>query len=217
MIDVLVVEDERVLADALEMALSEEPDIRVVGQANDGASAIRLAVDASPDVVVMDYRLPDKDGVAATVEIHQRRPGLPVVMLTGDTSDQLLLAALNAGVSGFLMKTEPLVDLVSSVRRAAAGEMTWPGDRLARLLSSDRRRAAVPESGASLTSRERDVLSLMGEGLDNKTIAGRLGLSLTTVRGYVQDVLRKLGAHSKLEAVVIASRTGLMPARRHRL
>ena len=207
----MIVEDQRVLADALALSLADEPDITVVGQAGDAATAIQLATQTSPDVVVMDYGLPDRDGLTATREIHRRRPSLPVVMLTGDTSDEVLLLALNAGVSGFLIKADPFGELVTSVRRAAAGEMTWPGDRLARLLAAGRRAGSRrSEGGASLTARERDVLRLMCDGLDNKTIADRLTLSLPTVRGYVQDVLRKLGAHSKLEAVVIASRTGLL-------
>ena len=208
-IRVLIVEDQRVLAEALSLSLQQESDIKVVGTANDAAGAERMVTERSPDVVVMDFHLPDRDGLAAAREIHRRRPGVPVIMLTGDTSDEILLAALNAGVNGFLVKDEPYADLISSVRRAAEGEVVWPADRLARLLAKGKRPQAEGDAGAKLTAREREVLALMCEGLDNKSIAARLGISLTTVRGYVQGVLEKLGVHSKLEAVVLASRTGL--------
>jgi DNA-binding NarL/FixJ family response regulator len=208
-IRVLVVEDQRVLAEALSQSLDIETDIEVVGSARNAERAIQMARDLRPDVVVMDHHLPDRDGIAATRQIHRDRPGVPVVMLTGDTSDDVLLAALNAGMSGFLLKDDPFGDLVASVRRAAAGEMVWPADRLARLLAQGPRGSGGGTS-LDLTARERDVLRLMCDGHDNKTIATHLGLSLTTVRGYVQDVLRKLGAHSKLEAVVIATRSGIL-------
>lgn len=208
-IRVLVVEDQKVLAEALSLSLAAEPDIKIVGRAGDAESAIRMAREHAPDVVVMDHHLPDHDGIHATRRIHTERPGLPVVMLTGDTSDEVLLSALGAGMSGFLLKDEPFGDLVSSVRRAAAGEMLWPADRLAKLLAKAPRDAPSDGLDQSLTPRERDVLRLMCQGHDNKTIARELGLTLATIRGYVQDVLRKLGAHSKLEAVVIATRSGL--------
>lgn len=202
-------EDQRVLADVLGLALADEPDIEVVGVADSAAAAERLAAARKPDVVLMDYHLPDRDGIAASREIHRVRPDVPIVVLTADTSDEALLVALNAGVSGFLIKNEPFTELMSTVRRAAAGEILWPADRLAALLTRTRGEPFATH-GRALTRREKDVLRLMSEGLDNKTIAHRLGLSLTTVRGYVQEILRKLGAHSKLEAVVVASRSGLL-------
>lgn len=209
-IRVLIVEDQRVLAEALSLSLTAEEDIEVVGTAPDVGTAVRMVRECAPDVVVTDHHFPGaEDGIAGTRRIHEIRPDIPVIMLTGDTSDDLLLSALNAGMNGFLIKDEPYGELVVSVRRAAAGEVVWPADRLARLLAKGPRSDGGSEVGAKLTGRERDVLALMCEGLDNKSIAGRLGLSLTTVRGYVQSVLGKLGVHSKLEAVVLASRTGL--------
>lgn len=209
-IRVLIVEDQRVLAEALGLSLSAEDDIEVVGNAADSTDAIRMVQEARPDVVVMDHHLPGgDDGITTTRRIHELRPELPVIMLTGNTSDELLLAALNAGMNGFLIKDEPFGELVASVRRAAEGEVIWPADRLARLLAKGPRSDGGAGVGAKLTGREREVLALMCEGMDNKTIAARLGISLTTVRGYVQNILGKLGVHSKLEAVVLASRTGL--------
>lgn len=209
-IKVLIVEDQRILAQALSLALADEPGLEVAGVAGDAASALRMVAERAPDVVLMDYGLPDQDGIAATRAIHRTRPDLPVVMLTGDTSDEVMLAALNAGMSGFLVKDEAVEQLVAAIRRAADGEMLWPAERLARLLGRARGSGRQTPSGGGLTSRERDVLALMSEGLDNKTIATRLHLSVATVRSYVQQVLAKLGAHSKLEAVVIASRNGLL-------
>lgn len=208
-IRVLIVEDQRVLAEALALSLTAEDDIEVVGTAPDVGTAVGMAKELAPDVVVMDHHLPGDDGIVGTQRIHAIRPELPVIMLTGNTSDELLLAALNAGMNGFLIKDEPYGDLVASVRRAADGEVVWPAERLARLLARGGQYAPDTGAAAKLTPRERDVLALMCDGLDNKTIAARLGLSLTTVRGYVQSVLEKLGVHSKLEAVVLATRTGL--------
>lgn len=206
----MIVEDQRILAEALQLALDGASDIEVIGIAGDAQTAIDMAAERKPEVVVMDYSLPDRDGLAATRAILRARPGLPVVMLTGDTSDDVMLAALNGGMSGFLVKDEAVGQLVEAVRRAAAGEMVWPAERLASLLAKSRRPSPRAAAGPELTARECDVLRLMSEGLDNKSIASRLDLSVATVRGYVQSILAKLGAHSKLEAVVIASRTGLI-------
>jgi DNA-binding NarL/FixJ family response regulator len=210
LIKLMIVEDQRVLADVLALAISDEHDIEVVGVAPNAATALGMAATARPDLVLMDYHLPDGDGVAASRAIHAVRPGMPIIILTGDASDEVLLAALNAGVSGFLVKSDPFAELVPWIRRAAAGEILWPAERLARLLARSEQGSAVQAKPGELTRRERDVLQLMSDGLDNKTIAHRLGISLTTTRGYVQGVLQKLGAHSKLEAVVIASRSGLL-------
>lgn len=207
---IVIVEDQKILAQALSLALADERDIEVVGVANDAESGIRMASELAPDVVVMDYALPDRDGIAATRAIHRTRPDLPVVMLTGDTSDEVMLAALNSGLSGFLTKDGAVENLAAAVRRAADGEMLWPAERLARLLARSRGAAKDAAGQAHLTAREHDVLRLMSQGLDNKTIADRLQISVSTVRGHVQGVLEKLGAHSKLEAVVIASRKGLV-------
>jgi two-component system response regulator DevR len=208
-IKILIVEDQRMLAESLAMRLGDERDIAIEGIAGDAATALAMLKRVRPDVVVMDHHLAGPmDGVEATMAIHRSRPELPVVMLTGDLGDDVLLAALNAGMSGFVVKNEALENLVDAVRRAAAGEMVWPAERLARLLAKSRHTLERPSP--ELTDREADILRLMGEGLDNKVIAQRLSLSLATVRGYVQQVLAKLGAHSKLEAVVIASRTGLL-------
>lgn len=208
---VLIVEDQRILAEALSLAMGEDANLEIAGVAHDAESGIRMARELKPDVVVMDYVLPDRDGIAAARAIHRDRPEVPVVMLTGDTSDEVMLAALNAGLSGFLVKDEAVLQLVAAVRRAGEGEMLWPADRLAGLLARSREKTRrSPGAASGLTAREGDVLRLMSQGLDNKTIADRLRLSVATVRGHVQKVLEKLGAHSKLEAVVIASRSGLM-------
>lgn len=198
------------LADALALTLADDPGIASVEIAADGEAAVRAVAAEQPDVVIMDHHLPGPDGLAVTRAVHRVCPDVPVVMLTGDTSDELLLAAVNAGISGFLIKDQAVERLMDAVRRAADGEMVWPAERMARLLARSRRTATTAKASSDLTPRERDVLRLMSEGLDNKVIAERLRLSLATVRGYVQQVLAKLGAHSKLEAVVIASRTGLL-------
>jgi DNA-binding NarL/FixJ family response regulator len=215
-IGVLIVEDHRVLAEGLEIVLSRAPGLRVVGVAATVAQAVLLAGTAAPDVVLMDEHLPDGNGSDAARAIRVIAPNIAVVMLSGDTSEASIFAAVQAGASGYLAKTMSAAPIVDAVRRAHAGEMLLPPEMLVDLLRSERQRslerAERDKLRASLTPREREVLGLMATGLDNQAIADRLTLSFSTVRGYVQAVIEKLGAHSKLEAVVKANSLGLLDA-----
>ncbi len=213
---VLVVEDHRVLAEGLENILAREPGFRVVGTAATAAEALRLAGTVVPDVVLMDQHLPDGNGSDAAKAIRSVAPGIAVVMLSADTSDEAILAAVQAGACGYLPKAMSAARVVDAVRRAHAGEMLLPPAMLVGLLRRQQQRefehAERDHLRASLTPREREVLGLMADGLDNQAIADRLRLSFSTVRGYVQAVIEKLGAHSKLEAVVKANSLGMLEA-----
>ena len=213
-VHVLIVEDQGTLADALRLALGLDAELHVVATAGTAADAVRLARTHRPQVVLMDHFLPDGTGVEATTAIRQELPGTAVVMLTGGATDDVMLAAIEAGVSGYLLKTEPADAIATAVRRAAAGEMLVPAATLAALLARGRERArrqvAQGQQAASLTAREREVLALMAKGVDTHAIAERLHISINTARGYVQNIIEKLGAHSRLEAVLRANEAGLL-------
>ena len=208
---VLIVDDHRMFADSLSRLLSDEDDIAVVGVATTGADAVRMVDQLRPDVMLVDYEIPDQNGVAITAEVKRRQPDVMVVMLTGSTDDRVLLAAIDAGCSGFLTKDRAAVEVANAVRAAAVGEALISPAQLARLLPKLSR--THRSLGSDLTGRERDILALVARGGTNRAIAEELFLSVNTVRNYVQSTLTKLGAHSKLEAVSMAVREGIIDSR----
>ncbi len=213
-IQVLIVDDHRLVAEGLEALLGACDDMRVLGAAGTAAEAVRMADEHPPDVIVMDFRLPDASGADAATTIRGRHPGAAVVFVSGDDSEDALLDAVRAGGCAFVPKSQAAADVATAVRRAAEGEMLISPDRLSALLARIQERAhddaAKQRLLADLTPREKQILRLMAEGLDNRAIAEQLVISFTTVRGHVQHVLEKLDAHSKLEAVARAARVGLL-------
>ncbi|NYD43787.1 response regulator [Nocardioides panaciterrulae] len=210
-IRVLVVDDHDVLASSLAAVLDQEPDLLSVGVAATLERARALIRTAAPDVVLLDHRLPDGDGVAAIGELLALRSGLRVVVLTASSADHVLVAAIEAGAAGFLSKTRSLAEVTAAVRAAASGEAVISPELLARLLPRLQRDGRPPHE--ALTGREREVLGLVAGGLTNAAIAEQLVVSVHTVRNHVANLSAKLGAHSKLEALSIAVREGLLPDR----
>ncbi|WP_189330101.1 response regulator transcription factor [Actinoplanes ianthinogenes] len=204
---VLVVEDQRTLADALRIGIDAQPDLECVGAVDRVDDALRLIATGHPDVVLMDIHLPGTDGVDGTRQVKAARPATRVLILTADPTPGLLAAAVAAGATGFLGKDTPFADILAAIRSPAGGKMIVEGEALAALARARSSREGRP---ATLTARETDILALMGDGLDPRAIAARLVISVHTVRGHVKQILRKLGAHSQLEAVVTATRTGLL-------
>ena len=211
-IRVLIVEDHRVLAQGLELALSLHADIEVVGMAASAEEAVSQAAQLSPTVVLMDFHLPDANGAEAASRIRAAaidRPGPAIVILSGDTSDDSMLKAIEAGVSAYISKTEFAGQVAEAIRKAAEGDMLVDRSTLIRLIKHQKVKAHQEGHRSklqqSLTQREIDVLRLMAEGLDSHQMAERLHISVTTVRGYVQAVIEKLGVHSRLEAVAVAA------------
>lgn len=203
----LVLDDHPVFAASLARTLADEPDIDVVGTQHsvaDGLAALHTEI----DVVLCDFRLADGDGVAFTREALRRQPQLRVVMLTASNDEAILAAALDAGCSGFVTKSEPLDTVIAAVRGAMAGEAVITPALLARLLPrlASRPRGRNPD----LTDREREVLSLIVRGLSNQEIASALTVALDTVRNHVRSILSKLGVHSKLQAAAVAVQRGLV-------
>ena len=200
------------LAASLAQALDAEPDLHVVGRAGSLARAEALIPSETPDVLLLDHRLPDGDGVTAIPRLLDLRPSMAVVVLTASAAEHVMVAAIEAGVSGFVSKTRGLGELTTAVRAAAAGEAVISPEMLSRLLPRFQRgRSGVAR--VTLTEREREVLGLVAEGLTNAAIAERLTVSVHTVRNHVANLSGKLGASSKLESLSIAVREGLLPDR----
>jgi DNA-binding NarL/FixJ family response regulator len=204
-VGVLIVDDHRMFSESL---AADEDGIDVLGVAATGADAIDMVNRLHPKVVLMDYQLPDQDGVAVTVQVKRQNPSVMVVMLTGSAEDRVLLAAIDAGCSGFLTKDRAAAEVVHAVRAAAVGEALISPALLARLLPKLNR--TQRSLGEDLSDREREILGLLARGMTNKVIAAELFLSVNTIRNHVQSVLAKLGAHSKLEAVSTAVREGII-------
>ena len=208
-IRVLVVDDHQIVADSMALAIDAQEGMVCVGQAGSVERARALIPSTTPDVMLLDHRLPDGDGVAALPELLDLRPTMRVVVVTGSAADQVLVDAIEAGAAGFLSKSRPLDELTSAIRSAAAGESVISPELLVRLLP--RMRRGAPAARTELTAREREVLTLVAEGRSNQAIADELVVSVHTVRNHVANLSAKLGAHSKLEALSIAIRAGLLP------
>ena len=211
----LIADDHGAIRVGLRLILEAADDITVVGEAGDGATAVRQAAALRPDVVLMDVRMPGVDGIAATEQIVRAGHGAVLVLTTFDLDDYVF-GALRAGASGFLLKTVDPAGLIDSVRRLAAGESVVAPEVTRRILDEfvqlDRARAApFPPSTrlAALTPRELDILRLVAEGLSNRQIAGRLTISVATAKTHVSRLLGKLGCSSRVQAAILAKEEGL--------
>jgi len=208
---VLIVDDHTTFAELLTGSLNREPDLVSVGFANSVATGIARCLELQPDVVVMDYHLPDGSGLGAAATILSHAPQTRIVILTGDPALEALEQAAAIGVCAFLPKDGSLATVLDTLRYARIGGfIVHPS--LVSLLGSRRRLREDDIPFPELTRRELAVLRLMGEGTDVRANAKALGISENTCRGYVKAILGKLGAHSQLEAVVTATRLGLVPA-----
>jgi len=206
---VLVVDDHRMFAQSLVRILGDEPDIEVVGVAASAEEAVQALSEHPADVVLLDYELPDTIGVSGITRLHEVRPDARLVMLTGFDDGNVLAAAIEAGCCGFITKDKATDQLLDAVRAAGAGEAVISPAMLAQLLPK-LRRDREGRDPAALTTREHEVLALLAEGLSTEAMAERLFLSRNTVRNHVQRIMAKLDAHSRLEAVAVAVRRGLV-------
>ncbi|GAB2612315.1 response regulator [Pseudactinotalea suaedae] len=217
---VLLVDDHALLRKGFRMVLQAEPDLEVLGEAADGRVAVEQVKALRPDVVLMDVRMPGGDGITATEQIVAAHPGSRVLVLTTFDLDEYAFGALRAGASGFLLKNTEPAQLVEAIRTVASGDAVVAPRatrRMLELLSGKLPREDAVHDGphprlAGLTPRELEVLQLMAEGMSNAEIADHLVLSSTTVKTHVGNVLAKLGARDRVQAVVIAFQTGLAAA-----
>jgi len=198
---VLIVDDHQLVSDGLGMLLDGEPDMEVCGYGRSVAEAIRLVDDWDPDLVVMDFHLPDGTGLDAALAIRRVRPEVRFVFLTRDDSVTARIAAVEAGAGAFIHKSRAASDLIDAVRQVGNGRSLITPSMIASLLS---RNGELGIKRDSLTVREREVLRLMAEGCSSREIADRLGISYATVRSHIRSFDTKLGVHSKIEAVAAA-------------
>jgi DNA-binding NarL/FixJ family response regulator len=215
-ISVLVVDDEALLRTAFGALIGAEDDLAVVGEAADGRQAVELAARLSPDVVVMDVRMPLMDGIEATRHITAGGTGPRVLILTTFDLDDYVFQALQAGASGFALKSRPLEELLAAIRTVAAGEALLAPSVTRRLIAHFTGLAPVaprtPPGLADLTEREREVLLLIARGLSNAEIAQSLHVSLPTAKTHVSRILAKLGARDRTQLVIVAYQSGLARA-----
>lgn len=213
-ISVLIVEDHRLMVEGLSSLLGEEPELSVIGTASTVAEAVGAARSRPPDVVLMDFRLPDGTGAEATERIRQEHPEVAVLFLSADVSDDAMMLAVDAGACGYVSKAASADELTTAIKRAGDGEFLLPAATMSRLLARQRdaRRTEAQREHLEheLTSREHEVLKMMAAGLDNYDIADKLGIGYGTVRSHVRGVLEKLGARSRLQAVALAREGGLV-------
>ena len=212
MTTVLLADDQELVRTGLRMIISAEPDLDVVGEATDGVDAVEQVARLGPDVVLMDIRMPELDGIEATRRITSSGSTSRVVILTTFDRSQLVYDALVAGASGFLLKDVPREQLVAGVRAAARGEELLAPSVTRRLIEEFTRsgRLPPPPGYEQLTEREREVLQLVARGRSNAEIAGELFVSLETVKTHVARILAKLGLRDRVQAVVAAYESGLV-------
>ena len=205
MIRVLLVDDQPLIRAGLRMLCDAETDLAVVGEAANGRDAITLAARLTPDVIVMDLRMPGVDGITATRRILTERPAARVVVLTTFGDDDHLYPALTAGACGFLVKDAPPVELLDGIRRAAAGESPFSQEVLQRLVRRAVAARAEPvRQVTGLTARERDVLDLVADGLSNTEIADRLHIGVTTVKTHITSLMTKTESPNRVRLALFA-------------
>jgi len=204
---VLIVEDHRVVAEGLAALINDQGDMKVVGNVGTVADCVPAAAELNPDIVLVDFRLPDGSGPDAAAAIRSIRPAAKMIFLTREDTDAARFAAVQAGASAFLHKSRAAAELVAAIREVARGKMLITPRTIATLLS---KRRSIEAQLERLTPREKEVLRLMAEGIPSRSIAEELGISYTTVRTHIRSLGNKLAVHSKLEAIVKARELGLI-------
>ncbi len=210
---VLIVDDHALFRRGLQMVLQGEPDIEVVGEASDGAEALDNDIDTTPDIVLMDVRMPGIGGIDACTAIKDAVPSAKIIMLTISDEEADLYDAIKAGASGYLLKDSSIDEVAQAIRVVADGQSLISPSMAIKLLDefkqmsrSDRQQVPSPR----LTERELEVLKLVAQGLNNREIAKRLFISENTVKNHVRNILEKLQLHSRMEAVMYAVREKLL-------
>lgn len=206
-IRVMIVEDHRIVAEGLVALLSGLPDMTVVGSAGSVAESAPLAQSQAPDVALLDFRLPDGTGAEAGVRIRELRPDTKLIFLSRDDSDAARIAAVEVGASAFLHKSRAATEVVDAIRLVAKGANLITPRTVATLVTKRRTRTTQLQS---LTAREKDVLRLLATGAGSRDISQALGISYTTMRTHLRSLGRKLGVHSRIEAIAKSRELGLL-------
>jgi len=209
-VGILVVDDHLIVREGLRWMLGRDSGLEVVAEAENAAQAMEVLSTTRPDVVLLDIHLPDRSGLEALRDIRERFPEIPVVILTMSDDPEYVEEAVRSGASGYLVKNAPQAELVRAVQAAAAGDGYIQAEVTGPLLSRFAREVRGRGADPSLSPRELDVVSLVADGLADKQIAARLGISEATVKGYLRQVYEKLGAADRAQAVAIALRRRLI-------
>lgn len=207
-IRIVLAEDHALVREGTRQALDQEPDFCVVGEAGDGNDALELILRLRPDVAILDIRMPGLNAIEVTRRLQERSPGTRVLILTAYGDDDYVLAAVDSGAQGYLLKTARLAELVAAVRALCRGAMVFHPDIAGRMAQLLRRRPGAEHRVEGLTPREMEVLQLAARGLRNRDIALHLGVSPRTVEGHFSNVLSKLGVASRTAAVMVAVAQG---------
>lgn len=207
---VLIVDDHRTFSELLMFALDREPDFDCVGTAASATEAVEATQRLRPDIVVLDIQMPRQDGLAAARQIRELLPDTLITVLSAHQEPDWVVRAAQAGVNGYVTKDGSLPDMLDVLRRVRAGTMLTAAGVFGRTGRAEPASDGATPAPVSLTDRERDVLTHMGQGMPPKSIARVLGISLHTCRGYVKSIHSKLGVRSQLEAVVRAQRLGII-------
>jgi len=205
-IRILIADDHAVVRKGLRSFLELDPELKIVGEAADGAAALRMAREFQPDVVLMDLLMPVMDGVAATSAIRRELPDIEVLALTSVLEESLVIQAIQAGAIGYLLKDTDAPKLRQAIKAAAAGEVQLSPAAAAMLMH----KVKAPRSPETLTERETEVLRQLARGKSNKEIATSLFISETTVKTHVKNIMQKLGVPSRTQAALYAARIGLV-------
>lgn len=211
MIKILICDDQDLVCEGLRAIFSTVPDIEVVGTASDGAQALEMIPHVSPDIILMDLKMPGMNGIIATREINARYPDVHVLVLTTYDADEWVFDAIRSGAAGYLLKDTPREHLVEAIKGTIQGKTHVDPDVAGKLFTRLAQSPCESDStiAADLSQREREVLTLLGRGLSNAEIAARLYLSEGTVRNYVSSIFVKLGVTDRTQAAVMALRYGL--------
>ena len=198
----LIVDDHEVVREGLRLSLSRSPHIRVIGEAPDGATAVALTERRKPDVVIMDVRMPGMDGLEATKQISEQTPDSAVLIFTAYSERSLLSRGLESGAKGYILKEAPHETLLRAIEKVAGGETYVDPALMPAFFTKDRE--------DMLTSREREILKLLADGMSNSDVAGKLYISQETVKSHVRHILTKLEADTRTHAVAIALREAII-------
>ncbi len=213
MIKILIADDHLIIRQGLRLIFETEDDFKVVGEASDGAEALRLCADLAPDVVLMDLRMPGMDGLTAIEKLRTTQPEVAVVILTTFNEDDLMLRGLQAGARGYLLKDTDRAALFDTVRAAARGETLLKPEIMARVIShagTMTQSTSETTTSIDLTKREQEVLQAVASGERSKEVAARLGISERTVKAHLASIYNKLGVDSRAAAIAVAAQKGLL-------
>lgn len=209
MIKILIADDHLLIRQGLRLVLDTELDFELVGEASDGNEALSLCKKLKPDVVLMDLRMPNMDGLTAIEKLRAEQPEIAVVILTTFNEDDLMFRGLQAGARGYLLKDTDRSTLFDTIRAAARGETLLKPEIVARVLSQANAPKTVSSASVNLTERELEVLAMVARGERSKEIAAHLGISERTVKAHLASIYSKLGVDSRAAAIAVASKNGL--------